>query len=105
MTGPGKLIRDRVPELLRGAGSTANIRRLSVDERLPALLGKLREEADELRNAADLAEQAEELADVYEVLLAIAAHLGLPWTEIDRLAAAKRVERGGFSQGLWLSMP
>ncbi len=73
-------------------------------ERLPALLAKLQEESDELRTAASPAEQSEELADVLEVLKAIASELGKPWDAIESAAAKKRAERGGFEAGIWLKL-
>ena len=54
--------------------------------------------------AASPAEQGEELADVLEVLKAIASELGQPWDEIETTAAEKRAERGGFEAGIWLEL-
>jgi len=45
---------------------------------------------------------SEEIADVYEVLLALSARLGMSWSDIEELAESKRIERGGFSGGVWL---
>ena len=64
----------------------------------------MQEESDELRAAASPAEQGEELADVLEVLKAIASELGQPWDEIETTAAEKRAERGGFEAGIWLEL-
>lgn len=102
MPETGKLVRDRIPEIVESHGETPVTRVLSPSERLPALLAKLREETAELEAAADPDHQAEELADIYEVVLALATELGLPWSEVERLAAAKRTERGGFTEGIWL---
>jgi predicted house-cleaning noncanonical NTP pyrophosphatase (MazG superfamily) len=68
------------------------------------MLAKLQEESDELRAAASPAEQSEELADVLEVLKAIASELGQPWHEVESTAAEKRAERGGFEAGIWLEL-
>ena len=73
-------------------------------ERLPALLLKLQEESDELRDAATVAEQAEELADVIEVLKGIASELGQPSSNIETLADDKHARRGGFEAGIWLKL-
>ena len=102
MTTPGKLVRDRIPEIVAERGHRATTRRLEPSERLPALLAKLDEETAELREADGLDHQAEEIADVHEVLLAIATELGLAWDDIERIAADKRAERGGFEQGVWM---
>lgn len=101
---PGKLVRDRIPEIVRASGSEPGARQLLPHERLPALLAKLREESEELVGANSLAEQAEELADVYEVLSALVVELGLSWEEIEDLAGEKRAARGGFGDGMWMEL-
>lgn len=78
--------------------------RLEPSERLPALLAKLKEETDELRDASRTEHRLEELADVYEVLQSLAAELGLPWSEVEVVAAAKREARGSFTDGIWLEL-
>ncbi|MEU4534474.1 nucleoside triphosphate pyrophosphohydrolase [Streptosporangium sp. NPDC023825] len=60
-----------------------------------ALLEKLFEEAAELREAP-AAEVAEEVADVLEVLRAVAHVHGYGWADIEKVAEAKRAERGAF---------
>ena len=102
MTTPGKLVRDRIPDIVATLGHGATTRRLGSSERLPALPAKLDEETTELREATGLDHQSEEIADVHEVLLAITTELGLAWDDIERIAADKRAERGGFEQGLWM---
>jgi predicted house-cleaning noncanonical NTP pyrophosphatase (MazG superfamily) len=95
MDAEGKLVRDRIPEIIEAAGGHPSTRVLDKAERLPAMLAKLQEESDELRAAASTAEQGEELADVLEVLKAIASELGQPWdeVEIDRCREAGRAGR------------
>lgn len=94
-----KLVRDRIPEIIAARGQEARFRPCADDaEYLERLVAKLREEADELardRNAA-------ELADVLEVVRALAAHLGLDLAEAEAVRAAKAAERGGFDRRLIL---
>jgi predicted house-cleaning noncanonical NTP pyrophosphatase (MazG superfamily) len=52
MDADGKLIRDRIPEIIEDAGGQPSSRVLDEVERLSALLAKLQEESDELRAAA-----------------------------------------------------
>lgn len=66
---PGKLIRDRIPEIIAADDGTVTVRRL---EYIPALLSKLVEESNELVHAGSRQERLQEAADVYEVLTAIA---------------------------------
>lgn len=105
MTMPGKLVRDRIPEIVRASGRDPLVRQLDRDHRLPALLDKLQEEVDELRAAATVTDRTEEIADVFEVLAAIAADLGLAWSAVEAVATTKREERGGFYDGLWMELP
>jgi len=97
----GKLVRDRIPEIIRAAGGDAQVRVLAEDELLPALTAKLIEEAKEA-HGADVDQLLEELADIRQVILAILAHMG--WTEVDLEIAseAKVRDRGGFSRRYWL---
>ena len=104
MDANGKFVRDRIPEINESTGGQPTTRVLESAERLPALLLKLQEESDELRAASSPAEQGEELADVLEVLRALASEFGLPWDQIEAGAAEKRSERGGFDAGVWLKL-
>ena len=51
---------------------------------------------------ASPAELLDEVADVLEVLRGIAVASGTGWNEVEERAAAKRDERGGFVEGVWL---
>lgn len=98
----GKLVRDGIPDIMRASGVEPIVHTLQEPEVLDALFAKLAEEAEELRSAPD-AERLEELADLFEVVRAIANHLGIELQAVEREAARKRHERGGFSKGLWLA--
>ena len=100
----GKLVRDRIPKLISASGGSPSIRTLGPSERIPALLAKLGEESDELRDAVTPSDQTEELADLLEVLLALSSELDLAWPDIEAAAAQKRAERGSFSEGIWLNL-
>lgn len=93
----GKLIRDRLPAMMRAQGLAVFERRLDDGEFLDALKDKLLEEAAEVR-AAPPAEIAGELADVLEVARALAEVHGIAWDEVEARRIAKRAERGGFDE-------
>jgi predicted house-cleaning noncanonical NTP pyrophosphatase (MazG superfamily) len=93
-----KLIRDRLPQMMRSQGLAVFDRRLGDEEFVAALKDKLLEEAQEAREATSPAELADELADVMEVILALAQASGLSLDEIEARRIAKRAERGGFDQ-------
>lgn len=96
-----KLIRDRIPEVIRGDGHSAVTHVLGEEEYRTALLAKLVEEAEEARTA-ESAGLLSELADVLEVLQASVAALGMTWDDLLGLAAQKRAERGGFDRRIFL---
>jgi predicted house-cleaning noncanonical NTP pyrophosphatase (MazG superfamily) len=96
----GKLVRDRIPEIIEADGRTANVRQLADEEYGAALLDKLSEEVQELCDATPV-ERLGEAADVYEVLLALVEHIGLSYDDLVRAADEKRRQRGGFSRRLW----
>jgi len=97
----GKLVRDRIPEIIRAEGGDPQVRVLAEEELLPALTAKLIEEAKEAHDA-DADHLLEELADTREVLLAILASRGWREEDLERAAGVKALERGGFTKGYWL---
>ncbi|HEY9291705.1 MAG TPA: nucleoside triphosphate pyrophosphohydrolase [Microlunatus sp.] len=98
----GKLVRDRIPEIIESKGEVPVSRQLTDEEYEPALLSKLFEESQELALAGSRQERLEEAADVYEVLAAIAAVNGFSLAEVEAAAEQKRAERGGFQKKIWL---
>lgn len=100
-TRDGKLVRDRIPTIIEASGRVPKVRRLEPSELVSALIMKLEEEAQEFL-AANHNEQAEELADILEVVRALADQCGLDMSDLERIADTKRAERGGFKLGLWL---
>lgn len=98
----GKLVRDRIPEVIEARGGSAVSRVLQDDDAYrAALLDKLVEECEELRDAPPEA-LLDEAADVYEVLLAIGVSQGWTSEQVARRAEEKRAERGGFAGRVWL---
>lgn len=98
----GKLVRDRIPEIIRATGREPVTRVLDEDEYSAALHAKLSEEAAELRAAVG-AEVLEEAADVLEVLQAIAAQHGHSLQDVVNAASKKARDRGGFMDRIWLA--
>lgn len=96
-----KLVRDRVPDLIRSRGEVVQTRVLTSQDFETALLDKLVEEAVELR-IADVSQRIDELADVWEVLTTAAEQLGFTMAEVEQAAEFKRIVRGGFDARLWL---
>jgi len=97
----GKLVRDRIPQIIAEAGNQKRYTLLDPSDFADALRVKLWEEVSELV-AADTDSDLEEFADVYEVLLSLAEVLGHSWSEIVMASKTKRASRGGFASGVWL---
>ncbi len=96
-----KLVRDRIPEIIKAEGSQPVTRILDQAAYEAALIGKLLEEAQEA-SAAPRTDLAAELADVLEVLQALICALGMTWEDLQSLTARKRAERGGFEHRIFL---
>ena len=92
-----KLVRDRIPDLVRASGSEPVTRTLDDYEFAEALRAKLMEEAAELC-AAPPSEVVEEIADVVEVLLAIADSHRTDWSAVEQVRRKKALERGAFEK-------
>ena len=95
---PPKLVRDRIPELIAAAGQTPCVRVLAPAAYRRALTAKLTEELAEFEAGGEV----EELADLVEVIQAIVEERGVSWEAFEEQRAAKRTERGGFRDRLWL---
>lgn len=93
-----KLVRDKIPELIEQSGAKANIRILDSEEYTRQLERKLDEEVAEYHDGKNL----EELADILEVVYALAENLGHTRRELLDVHRRKREERGGFEKGIFL---
>jgi predicted house-cleaning noncanonical NTP pyrophosphatase (MazG superfamily) len=103
-----KLVRDRIPHIMRAEGNEPVVRTLTDDQDfLHALLNKLVEESAEAytamvldsteqNNSGEQARLVEELADVLEVLDAIKSVMP-DWSVVLSTQQKKRRNRGGFS--------
>ena len=93
-----KLIRDRIPEIIAATGKTAQIRVLSDEGYVAALERKLTEEVSEYFESRE----PMELADVLEVIEALAENAGIPFEELMAMKTEKRCENGAFQKRLLL---
>lgn len=94
-----KLVRDKIPEIIKAGGKTPVTHVIEDNEQyLQALLNKDLEESTELRDNPCL----EELADKLEVLNAIGKVLGYSFQDIEIERAKKANERGGFDARIYL---
>ena len=94
----GKLVRDRIPEIIEKNGEIPHIRILAEEEYRRCLEAKLDEEVAEFH--AD--QNAEELADILEVVYALAESIGCTREELFSCYEKKHAERGGFQNRVFL---
>ena len=87
-----KLVRDKIPEIIEKTGKVCHIHTLTSDEYLAELDRKLNEECDEYQADKSL----EELADMLEVMYAIAEARGYSVEELEKVRAEKAEKRGAF---------
>lgn len=97
-----KLVRDRIPEIITKQGLTLTTRILEADEYLTELRTKLQEETNEFLTAESSSEAIEELADMLEVIHALAERHGASVQELERIRAEKADKRGGFRDRIYL---
>lgn len=93
----GKLVRNKIPEIIAAeTGKPVKFRVLTEDEYKDALHKKLDEEVAEFHQSGDV----EELVDIYEVIVALAASKGV--YDLDRKSMDKQKRRGGFNNRYFL---
>ncbi|WP_121640838.1 nucleoside triphosphate pyrophosphohydrolase [Virgibacillus sp. Bac330] len=97
-----KLVRDKIPEIIESKGQKAITTTLHTEEYLVELKKKMLEEWDEYLQAADDASALEELADLLEVIHALAKMHGASLQTVETLRKKKCEERGGFDRRVFL---
>ena len=93
-----KLGRDKIPEIIEKTGKVCHIHTLTSDEYLAELDRKLNEECAEYQADKSL----EELADMLEVMYAIAEARGYSVEELEKVRAEKAEKRGAFIEKIYL---
>lgn len=93
----GKLVRDKIPQIIQADGKSPIIRTLSEEDYLQELDKKLNEEVAEYQ--AD--KSIEEMADVLEVLYAICEARGHSLEELEQVRKEKSDKRGAFKERIY----
>ena len=93
-----KLVRDKIPEIIEKAGKKAYTHILSEEDYMTELDKKLNEECAEYQ--AD--KSIEELADMLEVMYAIAEARGWSVSELEAVRREKAEKRGAFERRIFL---
>jgi len=93
-----KAIRDKIPQIISQSGNSCSIKKLSNAKFLVELEKKLGEELAEYQKSKN----PEELADIIEVIIAIARLRGTSQKKLERIRLKKLKSRGGFAKNLFL---
>ena len=94
-----KLVRDKIPEIIESSGKTCTTAVLSSADYVAMLDEKLNEELAEYQESKSM----EELADLLEVVRAVAIARGSSFDEIELIRKQKAEARGGFEKRLLLT--
>ena len=97
-----KLVRDRIPEIIEGNGEKPVIRILEEVEYKTELETKLSEEYHEVLGTTTSEDRIEELADMVEIISALAALEGKTLEDVVEVAKQKSLKRGGFEKRIFL---
>jgi len=93
-----KLVRDKIPDVITRRGDKPVTQVLDADAYRQELRRKLQEEVAEFGESGEV----EELADVLEVVYALAAAEGVSQFQLEEMRKRKRRERGGFDRRMLL---
>ncbi|XRG81140.1 nucleoside triphosphate pyrophosphohydrolase [Rossellomorea sp. GAMAL-10_SWC] len=96
-----KLVRDKIPAVITKSGSTYETEVLGEKEYIEKLNEKLNEELEEFYSAST-EETVGEIADILEVLYALAETKGITIEEIEKVRLQKKEDRGGFKERILL---
>ena len=97
-----KLVRDNIPEIIVGNGGTPFTRILDDSEYKSELERKLNEEYQEVLGTTTSDERIEELADMLEIIDALANLEGKTLDDVKNVADQKKLKRGGFVKRIFL---
>ena len=93
-----KLVRDKIPDIIRAGGSECVCSVLDKEDYLRMLDEKLQEELLEYQESHDM----EELADMLEVIRAVISAHGCTWEDVEKIRLSKKEKRGGFEKRILL---
>lgn len=97
-----KLVRDRIPEIIENNGKKFTTKILDDAQYELELKKKLKEEMEEYQNASNDNEALEELADLLELMHALAKVHGASMEEVEKIRQDKASKRGGFEEKIFL---
>lgn len=93
-----KLVRDKILEIIKNNGQKSTHKILSDEEYAKELINKLGEEVEEYKTDKNL----DELADIMEVIYALANIHGCTPEQLEDIRTEKAEKRGGFNDKIFL---
>jgi predicted house-cleaning noncanonical NTP pyrophosphatase (MazG superfamily) len=97
-----KLVRDKIPQIIESKGKKFSTKVLNDEDYIKYLIEKAYEELDEFCAAETDGEAVEELADLLEVIQALAKQHGSSKEEVEAVRIDKVKKRGGFEEKVFL---
>lgn len=97
-----KLVRDKIPEIIEKNGGKPFARILDDKEYKTELEKKLYEEYNEVLNTKNSEERIEELADMLEIISALAKLENKSLDDVIKVADVKAIKRGKFDKKIYL---
>jgi predicted house-cleaning noncanonical NTP pyrophosphatase (MazG superfamily) len=97
-----KLVRDRIPEIIESTGKKFTTRILSNEEYITELKTKSFEELQEYVETKNNEDAIEELADLLEIIYALAEYHGSSIGNVEAVRKEKAEKRGGFKEKIFL---
>ena len=98
-----KLVRDKIPSIIREEGRVPNVRHLQHEEYLKCLANKLVEEAQEVCSAHESnGDTIGEIADLVEVLSVFMRELNIKTMQVQQVRSDKNNKKGSFDEKAFL---
>lgn len=97
-----KLVRDRIPKIIDNTGKKFSTRILDDSEYIIELKKKSFEELQEYVETNNNEDAIEELADVLEIIHALAEYHGASMEKVEEVRKQKAEKRGGFKEKIFL---
>ncbi|MFD0824420.1 nucleoside triphosphate pyrophosphohydrolase [Neobacillus sp. M.A.Huq-85] len=97
-----KLVRDRIPQIIKNTGKQPITKILDNDEYIMELKNKIYEELEEYVETYNDQDAIEELADLLEVIISLARCHGSSFEMLEEVRRMKEVNRGGFKEKIYL---
>ncbi|WP_409300321.1 phosphoribosyl-ATP pyrophosphohydrolase [Peribacillus sp. SCS-155] len=97
-----KLVRDVIPQIITNTGKEFSSRILTDEEYILELKKKSFEELQEYVETTNKEDAIEELADLLEIIHALAEYHGSSIEEVELVRQKKAEKRGGFKEKIFL---